>query len=708
MSKFLDFISNQTKKMNKIVLLFSFLLTIIQSNAIAQTPRTPVDFIKRIPVHQWIDDNQFKVYKMEANQRGNYFAVNVLTGVETPFAQPTPRKALFSTKRNGDIAIPTLDGKGADTLKNTKNPQLSPDSTHLAYTKNNNLYVFNLKEHKEIQITKDGSETIYNGWSSWVYNEEILGRGMANRAFWWSPDSKRIVFMRFDDSQVPVYYMSDESELHQKQIPVRYPLPGDRNPQVKIGIADVSTTAITWTTHDEKNDQYFGEPIWTPNSNLWVQWMNRNQDSLKVQAIDLKTGNYQTIYTENQKTWVSLDQENRITFIPGNKSFIVMSDKDGWMHLYLHQMDGKLIKQLTSGNWKVKEIKYIDSKANQIYFIANKENSTRDDLYKVSLTSGKLIRLTFGNFQHRISLSPNAKYFTTEYSNYNTPSRLAVLDNNGKLIRELDNSKGKEYDKYLPLVRKSEIIRVKTPDGFELPVRITWPVKIDSTKKYPLIANIYGGPNSSMVSDGYFTDYNPSEEDAELIRIQMDHRGSGHFGKIGQNYMYRNLGKWEIEDYSTVIRYLEQKYPFIDATRIGIMGFSYGGYISALALTKAPDVFTVGLAGGSVTDWHFYDSVYTERYMDKPSDNPDGYKSSSVLTYVNQLKGHLSLAQGMLDDNVHLRNTVKLVDALIEADKKFEVMYYPGAAHGWYFMKHKALHYNEANQSFIKKYLLKN
>ncbi len=697
------------QKMNKIITVLFTLLPIILLTCItkAQT-KDAVEFVKRIPVYRWTDDQHLIVYRGHVSSPGDLFSVNILTGETQKAGKEVVVRPKFTIKKDGTLVIPFNNGKSADTIKSTTNAQLSPDSSYFAYTRNRNLFVFNLKERKEYQLSNDGSETIYNGYSSWVYNEEILGRGTAYRAFWWSPDSKNLAFMHFDDAEVPIYYMTDDSGIHQKQIAVRYPLPGDKNPEVKIGVANMDSKSTVWSKHEPKTDQYFGMPIWTPTSELWLQWMNRKQDNLKVQRMDLTTGAITDIYSETQKTWISLDQENRITFIPRNNSFLRMSDKDGWMHLYLHQNDGKLIKQLTTGNWNVKEIQYIDTKTKEVFFTGTRENSTRTDLYKVNLVNGKNQRLTFGPFNHTVSLSPNAKYFTTIYSNFITPAKLAVVDRNGKLIKVLDSAKGKDFDQYVSKVQRSEIIRIKTPDGFDLPVKIIFPAQLDSTKKYPLLANVYGGPNSQGVSDGFYANYlgiDTGEKD--LIKIQMDHRGSGQFGKVGQDYLYHNLGKWEIEDYTTIINYLKKKYPFIDSTRLGISGFSYGGYISALALTKAPNIFTVALAGGSVTDWRFYDSVYTERYMGTPAENPEGYKSSSVFTYVNRLKGHLRLAQGTMDDNVHMRNTMKLVDALMEADKKFDVMFYPGGAHGWYYLHHKALHYNSANAEFIKTYLLK-
>ncbi|MDR6784006.1 dipeptidyl-peptidase-4 [Pedobacter africanus] len=695
------------KTLNAIVLLTAGLY-LIPGTAIAQQKSPDIEFVKRAPVFRWLDDDHYKTYRSgDVFGRGEEIIVDVLNGKESTAERIRANAPRIGIGKNGTVVIAKTATAKADTLKGLQTPVLSPDSANIAYTKNKNLYVYNVADRKEWQVTTDGSETIYNGWSSWVYNEEILGRSMAYRAFWWSPDSKKIAFMRFDDTKVPVHYMVDDSGVHQKQIAIPYPLPGDANPEVKTGILNLASKKITWAAYDAKADQYFGMPIWTPSSDqLWVQWMNRGQDTLKIEAIDLLNGSRKAIYTETQKTWISLDQENRVRFVPSKRQFLLMSDKSGWMHIYAHSMDGKRLRQLTSGDWTVTEINHVDEKGGWVYFTAKKENSTRLDLYKVKLSGGKIERLTFGDYTHRFELSPNAKYFITTYANFKTPGKVALVDQNGKLIRTLFDCKGKDYEKYQPLATKSEIIGVKTPDGFDLPVRIMYPQGFDKNKKYPVMAMVYGGPNSEVVSDYYIGDYTEKlDEQDNLIRIQMDHRGSGHFGKVGQNYMHRDLGHWEIEDYSTIINYLKKTYAFIDGSRIGISGFSYGGYMSALALVKAPDVFTVGLAGGSVTDWHLYDSAYTERYMDSPKENPEGYKSSSVFTYVKNLKGHLSLAQGTMDDNVHMRNTMKLVDALMEADKDFDLMFYPGAAHGWFYLPHKAKFERRAREAFIKKYL---
>ena len=693
------------------------LLPSVPQIAAAQYPTPDTNYMRRLPNYRWVDDSHYEM--VEANGR-NSDVTDAATGktIVVPSFRGSATNGRIAIRRE-DIAWYDATGK-QQKVTGIHNPMFSPDSAKIAFTRNNDLYVYDTASRQEWRVTNDGSKDVYNGYSSWVYNEEILGRKMNYRAFWWSPDGRHIAFMRFDDSKVPVYDHFDDQGVHGKHVLIHYPQPGDPNPSVKMGVADIAARKITWAGYDENADQYFGAPYWKPDgSALWVQWMNRRQDTLKIDEMNLTDGRLQAdggrqtevgirnIYTEAQSTWIDLDQENRITFVPEKNLFLLMSDRSGWMHVYAYDMNGKLIRQLTSGDWTVTEINHVDAKKGEVIFTARKENSTRFDLYKVKLNGTGLQRLTFGAYSHRAQLSPAGSYFITSYSSFDSPARLALLDRNGKLIRELGDSRGVDFGKYLPLVRKSEIIRVRTSDGFALPVRIMWPARLDTTKKYPLMAGIYGGPNFSFVSDGYSGGFSLADDTAsDMISVQMDHRGSGQFGKMGQNCLYHQLGKWEIEDYTTIIRYLERTYSFIDTSRIGISGFSYGGYVTCLALTKAADVFNYGLAGGSVTDWRLYDAPYTERYMGTPESNPEGYKSSSVMTYVKNYRGLLRLAQGTMDDNVHMQNTIQLASALEDAGKHFEMMLYPGGAHGWLSLHEKYAHYRAEDLRFIRQYLL--
>ncbi len=633
---------------------------------------------KPLPVIRgWADDDHYLEMRKPTPEaeKSELMAVNVKTGKATVYTGTVPATTGF---RGG----PAANNHG---VKDAVNILASPDGKWVAYTKkDNNLYMTELATKTETQLTNDGSTTIKNGYASWVYYEEILGRGSRYRAFWWSPDSRHIAFMRFDDAKLPVfpiYVLKDQHGFLEKEY---YPKPGDNNPEVKIGVASVANRSVSWADFDPKQDQYFGAPYWTPTGQLWVQWMNRGQDNLKLYAVDLGTGAKQEVYDEQQKTWIDLDDANRVTFINKGANFIISSDKDGWQNLYLHDITGKLINPITVGNFWGTSIVKIDEKAKTIYFRARKENSARFDFYKVGLNGKGLTRLSFGDFSHdQIQLSPNAKYFITTYSNIYTPTAMAIVDAKGKMVKELGDIKGAAFEQYqLP---RTEMIKVKSSDGvFDLPMTITYPVNFDPAKKYPVLVSIYGGPNAGTVYDRWapvgqgITQWWAQEG---VIQVKMDNRSSGHFGKVGLNYIHRQLGKWEIEDYMSCGEWL-RKQPWVDDTKIAMTGGSFGGYLTCMALTYGANVFTHGVANASVTDWQFYDTHYTERFMDTPTENPDGYRNTSVMTYANQYKGLLRIVHGTSDDNVHMQNSLALIDKLQNLGKRFEFMLYPGERHG--------------------------
>lgn len=662
----------------------------------AQRNVTDGYFNRLLPV-TWADDRHYIAF-IEREGTEVRMIVDAATGEQRPAGRAAPARPAVSITRKGDI-------KFADktVISGIKAPCFSPDSSKVAFVRGNNLVVLDLPTKQEWQVTADGGKDVYNGYASWVYNEEILGRGMNYRAFWWSPDGRHIAFFRSDESGVPVHYIFNDEGQHGTVTALHYPKAGDKNPEVKVGIAGIDGRTVTWADYDPETDQYFGAPYWRPDGKaLWVQWMNRRQDTLKVEEIALSTGRKRNIYAEHQSTWISLDAEDRITFLSAKKQFLLMSDKSGWMHLYLHDMNGRELRPLTSGQWSVDKVQYTDEKEGVVYFTARKENSTRLDLYRVNLNGSGFQRLTAGPYNHRVTLSPGGSYFIDHYSNLSTPAKQALVNNKGKMLKELGDERGKNFEAYRG--PKYELVYVKTDDGFDLPVRITWPAGMDTATQYPVMVNIYGGPGRMNVTDGFIGAYT-SPGKKPIIQITMDHRGSGHFGKAGENYLYGNLGKWEIADYSHIMKTLIKKYPVIDPARIGITGFSYGGYLTCLAVTKGSDVFSYGLAGGSVTDWMLYDTHYTERYMGLPSANPEGYKAAAVMPYVKQYKGMLRMAQGTVDDNVHMQHTMQLVNALQQAGKRFELMFYPGAAHGWFFMHEKQAHFLRENQQFIDTYL---
>jgi dipeptidyl-peptidase 4 len=673
----------------------------------------------------WLDDRHYLLTKRTPGaDRPRQVVVDAETGSETPARDlgmyrthlpegvdpNAPAATCEDTGRviyevDGDLYL--LDTRKPSCTRLTtsapeeKNPTFSPDGQNVAFTRDNDLYSIELSTGKERRYTTDGSEAIKNGWASWVYYEEILGRQSRYRAFWWSTDSKHIAFYRSDDSRVPAFPLYNATGQHGFLEQQRYPKAGDPNPQVRIGIVPVAGTRITWADFDENRDQYFGPPAWTPDgSRLFVQWMNRAQDTLIVYAVDPSSGRRTSVYLEHQPSWVEWFET--FTFLKENRGFIIRSDVDGWSHLYHYGLDGKLKARLTSGEWSVKNIVAVDEKAGSVFFTATKESSTRTDLYRVNLDGRNLRRLTSGPYTFDVRVSPTAAYFIATYSNTTTPPRMALHRADGSLVRELGDSRSDDFGNFR--LGRSELFTIPTVDGYQLPALWTLPTDFTPTKRYPVLISIYGGPGSAGVADGWQGLSRQWLAEEGVIQISLDHRGSGHFGKKGMALMYRQLGKWEMADYATAARWLRSQ-SFVDTNAICITGGSYGGYVTLMALTVHPELFTHGVADYAVTDWLLYDSHYTERYMDTPKENPAGYREASVITHAHGLKGVLRIEHGTLDDNVHMQNVVQLVDTLESMNKHFEFMMYPGGRHGW--GGPKSAHLRSENYRFYYQYLLK-
>ncbi|MBQ8810859.1 MAG: DPP IV N-terminal domain-containing protein [Bacteroidales bacterium] len=716
---------------------------------------------------KWIDDEEVIFTYDGTFEDSTAFAVNARSGKRVEGVKAPSRYADFPVKPAGAV-----------------NLTYSPDSTKLAFTRDNDLYVLDIASGKETRLTSDGSDVILNGYASWVYYEEIFGRSSRYKAFWWSPDSRKIGFYRFDNSQVPMFpiysaFADPDAAASQSQSPrvtdlgiggalseTRYPKCGQTNPQVRIGIVNVdlipgSTTAVIpgstgdliWADFDPTLDQYFGIPFWGPDSKeFFIARMPRLQNTIDLYAVNAADGSRRHVYNETYKTW--LNWFDGVVFTDRGL-YMAREFETGWQQIYFLSYDGKEFRRLTDGpNWNLAIVR-VDEKKGDVYFTAKRDAVAKQALYKVD-KKGIVKALTDPAYNATgISFSPDGKYFVAALSNMKTPTKVAVIANKGGVVSsgagnvcscpvrenqdkssgeiwarvEVDakpavyprfnvvaDMQGPDYDasKYaLP-----ELVYLTVEDGFNLPGMIVYPKNFDESKKYPVHVDIYGGPDTPMVRDRWVAPNAANQwySDNGIIQITVDPRAAGHNGRAGLDMIYRQLTVWEVKDFCEWAEALQQL-PYVDGDKIGVEGFSFGGTMTCMLLMQAPDRFHYGIAGGGVYDWALYDSHYTERYMDTPQNNPEGYEVSKVLNYVDGYPAEyeagnvcanepvmLKLTHGTGDDNVHHQNTLQLLDVLHKEGKKFDFMIYPDGMHGYH--GYQGQHFQNANNEFWLRYLL--
>ena len=596
---------------------------------------------------------------------------------------PPEREYLSRLTPAGNIFLYDISSKTFRRLTAVNEPQynvkFSPDGNDIGFVRENNIYILDIASGAEHRLTTDGAEHVINGKFDWVYEEEFE----ISDGWQWSPDSKHIAFWRLDENRVPEYTLTEWDSLHLKLIPMRYPKAGEANSIVKIGVADVQSSSIQWMDIGTNDDIYIPRIQWTRDPDvLSIQRMNRGQDSLELLFADISSGKTKTILTETDDKWVEVS--NDLTFLSNGK-FIWPSERDGYRHLYLYNDDGTLLNQITRGTWEVDSYYGVDEKSGVIYYSSTEVSPLERYIYKIQLDGKKKTRLTATPGSHAANFSPSYKYFLDTYSDVSTPPKIFLVSKDGDLLSVIeDNPIPALHDVQLG---KTTFLSITTSDGIQLNASIVKPADFDSTKKYPVLVYTYGGPGSQVVRNMWERTpdvlwYSLLGQHGYLI-FMVDNRGTGARGKEFKTTGYRNFGKWEVNDQVEGAKYLSSL-QYVDKNRIGIWGWSYGGYLSSMVILNGADYFKTAIAVAPVTSWRYYDDIYTERYMGTPQNNPAGYVESSPITHASKLKGKFLLIHGTSDDNVHFQNTANFVSALEKANKQFSMMFYPDKNHGIY------------------------
>ena len=561
---------------------------------------------------------------------------------------------------------------------------LSPDNNQVAFVKDNNLYVTDLANNTTTQLTFDGEgNRIINGAADWVYEEEF---SMA-QAFNWSPDGQKIAFIRFDESEVPEFNMQTWGPLYPQDYKFKYPKAGEKNALVSIHVVDLASKKIQQMDAGPETDQYLPRLYWTqdPNQLAFIR-LNRLQNQLDLLQANASTGESKLILSETSTTYVDLDYNDDLQYLSDGKTFIRTSEQDGYKHIYHHQLDGTLIRQLTTGPWEVSSLVGVDEERKKLYYLSTEKSPMERHLYVVQLDGKgkKLLSPLAGTYS--INMSPDHQFFIAYYTDAANPVTVTLNEAGGKTLKVLEDNQALKDRMASFSLGKKEFFSFPTVDGTPLNGYLIKPADFDPNKKYPVLLYVYGGPGSQNVlnSWGGTRDFWHQHLAAEGYLIaSIDNRGTGARGRDFKHSTYANLGKLETIDQIEGAKYCA-KMPFVDSSRIGIWGWSYGGYMSSLSLMIGHEVFKAAIAVAPVTTWRYYDTVYTERYLQTPQLNPAGYDDNSPITHVNKLKGNFLLIHGTGDDNVHFQNAVDLVNALIAADKQFETFYYPNRNHGIY------------------------
>ncbi|AMC10763.1 peptidase S9 [Lutibacter profundi] len=689
--------SFRTERMNELNSMNGDFYTLLNFNR--KTRSTSIDkysYETLEKVRTIVDSNDLNNLKYFENYSFNNNETKLILGVDI---EPIYRRSTLGIFYVYDIASKSLQLIDKDKIQE---PTFSPDSKKVAYAKNNNLFIKNLETNKVTQITFDGlKNNIINGISDWVYEEEFE----FVRAFKWSNDSKNIAFLRFDETEVPTFSMDIYGNtLYPTQQVFKYPKAGENNSVVTLKL--YNTTTAKTTKIDLGNYEYIPRFTWTNDINiLCATTLNRHQNNLKLYFINTVNFSSKVVFNETDKAYV--DVNDNLTFLNDN-SFIWTSEKDGFNHIYHYTKNGKLINQVTNGNWEVTDFYGVNEKTKTIFYQSTEDGSINRTIYAIKLNGKNKKRLTNPSGTNSASFSKNFNFFINTFSDANTPPIYNLYNGSGELIKEVLNNNALLEKLSTYNLAKKEFFTLKTGNG-AFNAWMLKPLNFDANKEYPLFMTQYSGPGSQSVSNKWNSanDYwHKLLAEKGYVIVCVDGRGTGFKGANFKKITYKELGKYEVLDQIEAAKELG-KLPFIDANEIGIWGWSYGGFMSSNCLLKGNDVFKMAIAVAPVISWRFYDSIYTERYMQTPQENPNGYDENSPLNYVNLLNGNFLLVHGSGDDNVHFQNSMRMSNALIEANKPFDQAFYPDRTHGIYRGKNTRLHLYNKMTKFIEQNLKK-
>ena len=566
--------------------------------------------------------------------------------------------------------------------------ELSPDGAMLGYERDGDMYVFDMAQHRETRLTSDAAETVYNGHFDWVYEEEF---GFA-QAWSWSPDSRYIAFWQVDESREPVIQISDFSGRLQTWNRIRIPQPGDTNATVRIGVVESRTGRRVWLDPGETGEYYIPRIYWTSRADtLAVITLNRQQNTMKLFFFDVRTGGRRQVMTETSTTWIDVYDffagvRDLMSFPEGSTQFFWMSVRDGWQHVYRYDYSGRLVNQVTRGNWSVTRIAGADSRAQTLYYLSTETSPLQRQLFSIRFDGTNQRRLTQTQGNHTIDMSPDARYYIDRWSNTSQPRQVelwATAATGSQMLRRMEDNAAVTTWLQTHAYSPTELFSFTTSDGQRLDGSMVRPPDFDSTRAYPVIFAIYGGPGSQGVYDqfgaGTWTQWLAQEG---YIVVNVNNRGNNNYGAAFLKTAYRRVGYWEAHDFAEAARYVGRMRG-ADSTRIGIMGSSHGGYATLMAMEAYPEIFKVGISNSPTTDFRLYDTIWSERYLGLLGENGGAaYDSSSVLPRVGRIRGKLLLVHSMMDDNVHVQHTMQFLTAVTDAGIDVDLRIYPPGGHG--------------------------